>query len=49
MIHSEADSPHMTVFSPDEMLLELIRAGACEEDLFVRKPPVSAEDKAVFA
>ena len=49
MIHSEADSPHMTVFSPGEMLLELIRAEACEVDLFVRKPPVSAEDKALYA
>lgn len=39
MILSEPDDTHMTVFGPDEKLLNLIRAIAAGEGLFVWKPP----------
>ena len=41
MILSEPDDTHLTVFNPDEKLLELIKAIAAGEGLFVWKPPVS--------
>lgn len=37
MILSEPDDTHMTVFDPDEKLLELIKALAAAEGLFVWK------------
>ena len=37
MIVSEPDDTHMTVFNPDEKLLELIRTIASSEGLFVWK------------
>ena len=40
MILSEPDDLHMTIFNPDEELLNLIRAIAASEGLFVWKPPV---------
>lgn len=39
MILSEPDDSHMTVFDPDEKLLELIRTLAASEGLFVWQPP----------
>ncbi len=39
MILSEPDDAHMTVFNPDAELLELIRALASSEGLFVWQPP----------
>ena len=39
MILSEPDDTHMTVFNPDEKLLELIKTIAAGEGLFVWKPP----------
>ena len=39
MILSEPDDTHMTLFAPDEPLLELVRAIAAGEGLFVWKPP----------
>ena len=41
MILSEPDDTHMTVFNPDPELLELIRAIAAGEALFVWRPPES--------
>ena len=38
MILSEPDDTHMTVFNPDEALLELIREIALGEGLYVWKP-----------
>ena len=38
MILSEPDDTHMTVFNPDEKLLDLLRAIASGEGLFVWKP-----------
>ena len=38
MILSEPDDTHMTVFNPDEELLELIRDLASAEGMFVWKP-----------
>jgi len=38
MIVSEPDDTHMTVFNPDDELLELIKAIAITEGLFVWKP-----------
>ena len=38
MILSEPDDTHMTVFNPDPRLLELIRAIASSEGLFVWRP-----------
>lgn len=38
MILSEPDDTHMTVFNPDEPLLELIRTISTAEGLFVWKP-----------
>jgi len=38
MILSEPDDTHMTVFNPDEQLLELIRTISTAEGLFVWKP-----------
>ena len=38
MILSEADDTHMTVFNPDEELLQLIKDIASKEGLFVWKP-----------
>ena len=38
MILSEPDDTHMTVFNPDEKLLELIRSLAAGEGLFVWQP-----------
>ena len=38
MILSEPDDTHMTVFNPDEMLLELIREIASGEGLYVWEP-----------
>ena len=40
MILSEPDDTHMTVFNPDEKLLELIKAIAAGEGLFVWQPPL---------
>ena len=40
MILSEPDDTHMTVFNPDEKLLELIKTIAAGEGLFVWKPPL---------
>lgn len=37
MILSEPDDTHMTVFNPDEKLLELIRTISCGEGLFLWK------------
>ena len=39
MILSEPDDTHLTVFNPDEELLELIRQIALSEGLFVWQPP----------
>lgn len=39
MILSEPDDTHMTIFHPNEKLLELIRALAASEGLFVWEPP----------
>ncbi len=39
MILSEPDDTHMTVFNPDEKLLDLITAIVSGEGLFVWKPP----------
>ncbi len=39
MILSEPDELHMTLFHPDEKLLELVRAIAAGEGLFVWQPP----------
>ena len=39
LIISEPDDTHMTVFAPDEKLLELIKALAAGEGLFVWQPP----------
>lgn len=39
MILSEPDDTHLTVFNPDQQLLELIRQIASGEGLFVWKPP----------
>ena len=39
MILSEPDDTHMTVFNPDEELLEQIRTLAASEGLFVWQPP----------
>jgi len=44
MILSEPDDTHLTVFNPDEELLELIKALAAGEGLFVWKPPVSQQE-----
>ncbi len=38
MILSEPDATHMTLFDPDEALLELVEAIAAREGLFVWKP-----------
>ena len=38
MILSEPDDTHMTVFNPDEPLLDLIRVLSAAEGLFVWKP-----------
>ena len=38
MILSEADDTHMTLFNPDEELLELVKQIATQEGLFVWKP-----------
>lgn len=38
VILSEPDDTHMTVFNPDEQLLELIRTISTAEGLFVWKP-----------
>ena len=38
MILSEPDDTHMTVFNPDPQLLELIKAIAAGEGLYVWKP-----------
>ena len=38
MILSEPDDTHMTLFNPDEELLELVKALASAEGLFVWKP-----------
>ena len=38
MILSEPDDTHMTVFNPDPQLLDLIKAIASSEGLFVWKP-----------
>ena len=38
MILSEPDDTHMTLFNPDEALLDLIKAIASAEGLFVWKP-----------
>ncbi len=38
MILSEPDDTHMTIFNPDEKLLELIKRIAAGEGLFVWKP-----------
>ena len=43
MILSEPDDTHMTLFNPDEQLLELIRAIASSEGLFVWSPPGSSD------
>ena len=40
MILSEPDDVHMTIFNPDEKLLNLTRAIAAAEGLFVWKPSV---------
>ena len=40
MILSEPEDTHMTVFNPDEKLLELIKAIAAGEGLFVWQPPL---------
>ena len=37
MIISEPDDTHMTVFNPDEKLLELIKAISCGEGLYIWK------------
>ncbi len=39
MILSEPDDTHMTVFNPDKKLLDLIKAIASGEGLYVWKPP----------
>ena len=39
LILSEPDELYMTVFNPDEELLELITAAAAAEGLFVWQPP----------
>lgn len=38
MILSEPDDTHMTVFDPDDRLLELLRSLSASEGLFVWKP-----------
>ena len=38
LIISEKDDTHMTLFNPDEHLLELVRSLAVSEGLFVWKP-----------
>ena len=38
MILSEPDDTHMTIFNPDESLLELVRPIALAEGLFMWKP-----------
>lgn len=38
MILSEPDDTHLTIFNPDEGLLELVRSIAMSEGLFVWKP-----------
>ena len=38
MILSEPDDTHLTIFNPDESLLELVRPIALAEGLFVWKP-----------
>ena len=38
LIVSEADDTHMTIFNPDEELLELVRQLAWSEGLFVWRP-----------
>ena len=38
MILSEPDDTHMTIFNPDESLLELVRPIALAEGMFVWKP-----------
>jgi len=40
VILSEPDDTHMTVFHPDEQLLELIKEVAAGEGLFVWQPPM---------
>ena len=40
MILSEPDDTHMTIFNPDETLLDLIKVIASGEGLFVWKPPI---------
>lgn len=40
MILSEPDELHLTLFNPDEGLLELVRAIAAGEGLYVWQPPV---------
>ena len=39
MILSEPDETYMTVYNPDDRLLELIREIAAGEGLFVWQPP----------
>ena len=41
MILSKPDDTHLTLYNPDEQLLELIKVLASSEGLFVWKPPVS--------
>lgn len=38
MIVSEPDDTHMTLFNPDEQLLELVKVVSASEGLFVWKP-----------
>ena len=38
MILSEPDDTHLTIFNPDESLLELVRPSALSEGMFVWKP-----------
>lgn len=45
MILSEPDAAYLTLFDPDENLLELIRMLAAGEGLFVWKPPASKESR----
>ena len=40
MILSEPEDTHLTVFNPDDKLLELIKELAAGEGLFVWKPPI---------
>ena len=44
MILSEPDDTYLTVFNPDEKLLELIKPIAASEGLFVWKPPKPASE-----